>query len=145
MNTIREKVSYVRGLADGLEIKDDTKEGKVIISILEVLDDIADAIETLDSSQSELDEYVDAIDEDLADVEDEVFGEDECDEDDGFIEIECPNCHETVYLDEDLFDDEDEEIVCPNCHEPIHFDSDRLKERFDDDDKGKQNSDVKND
>jgi signal transduction histidine kinase len=121
METIRQKVSYIRGLADGLDIKDSTKEEKVLKVIIDVLEDIADAIEDLDSAQVELDEYVEAIDEDLADVEEEIYGEEAEDGDDGFVEVECPNCHETVYLDEDLYDDEDEEIICPNCHEPIHI------------------------
>lgn len=121
METIRQKVSYIRGLADGLDIKEDTKEGKVIRALIDVLEDISDAVEDLDTAQAELDEYIEAIDEDLADLEEELYGEDEDEEEDGFVEVECPNCNETVYLDEELFDDEDEEIICPNCHEPIHF------------------------
>jgi len=122
MDTIKQKVSYIRGLVDGLEIDESTKEGKVLLAIIDALEEIADGIEDMDAAYAELDDYVEAIDEDLADLEKEVYG-DECDDDDddGFIEVKCPNCNETVYLDEDLFDDEDEEIMCPNCHEPIHF------------------------
>jgi hypothetical protein len=121
LKTISEKVSYLHGLIDGLGVGEDTKEGKVIKSIAEILEDMADAIGDLDQAEAELDEYVEAIDEDLADVEEAVYGEEDEDEDDGFVEVECPNCHETVYLDEELFDNEDEELICPNCHEPIHF------------------------
>ncbi|MDI6618156.1 MAG: hypothetical protein QME45_05690 [Clostridiales bacterium] len=121
MQTIGQKVSYVRGLADGLDIKEDTKEGKVLRSIVDVLGDIAEAIDDLESAQSELNEYVNAMDQDLSDVEDKVNGREKEDDDSGFIEVECPNCHEKVYLDGELFEDEDEEIICPNCHEPIHF------------------------
>lgn len=132
MNSIKEKVSYIRGLSDGLDINDSSKEGKVIKAIINVLDEIADSIEDMDTVQEELNEYVEAIDEDLADVEEFLYEEDEDDDDeeddDGFVEVECPNCHETVYLDEDLFDDEDEEITCPNCHEPIHFECDCCSE-----------------
>lgn len=122
METIRQRVSYVHGLIDGLGIKDDTKEDKAIKAIVDVLEDMADSIEELDQSEADLDEYVEAIDQDLADVEEEVYGEEDEDEDedDGFVEVECPNCHETVYLDKELFDD-DEEVICPNCHKPIEF------------------------
>jgi hypothetical protein len=41
MDTIKEKVSYIRGLTDGLEINNSTKEGKVIKAIIDVLEDIA--------------------------------------------------------------------------------------------------------
>lgn len=121
METIREKVSYVKGLIDGLEIGDDTKEDKAINAITDVLEDIAEAMDGLDQAEAELDEYVNAIDEDLADVEEEVYGSDEDeDEDSGFVEVVCPSCGEKVYLDQELFDD-DEDILCPNCHQPIEF------------------------
>ncbi|HBM80149.1 MAG TPA: hypothetical protein DD426_04820, partial [Clostridiaceae bacterium] len=106
MQTIGQKVSYVRGLADGLDIKEDTKEGKVLRSIVDVLGDIAEAIDDLESAQSELNEYVNAMDQDLSDVEDKVNGREKEDDDSGFIEVECPNCHEKVYLDGELFEDE---------------------------------------
>jgi hypothetical protein len=111
METIREKVSYVRGLIDGLGINEETKEDKAIKAIVGVLEDLADAVDELDEAEAELDEYVEAIDEDLADVEKDVYEEEEEEEDgDGFVEVECPNCHETVYLDEDIFDDEEEAV-----------------------------------
>ncbi len=127
-----EKVSYLRGLADGMGVKEDTNEGKLFIHIIELLDEIVDAVSELETSQAELDEYVETLDEDLADIEDEIYGEEEDDEDDDdsrFIEIECPNCHETVYFDEDIFEDEDS-IECPGCSKTIYS-----EEEFDIDDK----------
>lgn len=122
MNNLSEKVSYIKGLAEGLGIKDNTKEEKVLKSIIDVLDDMAKSIEMLDTLNSELSDYVEAIDDDLALVEEDLYDEEDEDEEaeDGFVEVECPNCHDTVYLDEELFED-DEEITCPNCHEPIYF------------------------
>lgn len=118
-----EKISYLRGLAEGLGIQDDTKEGKLLIHVIDLLDDIVDALSELETSQAELDEYVETLDEDLADLEEEVYGDldedDEDDEDARFIEVECPHCQETVFFDEDLFED-DEDIVCPNCSKTIY-------------------------
>ena len=104
MYDLNERVSYLRGLAEGTGIKEDTNEGKLLTNIIDVLDEMAQAIAELETSQAELDEYVETIDEDLADIEDEVFGEEEDDEDD---------------FDEDIFDEEDD-IVCPNCNETIY-------------------------
>lgn len=124
MSSLSERVAYLRGLSDGLDVDQSTKEGKLFSAIIGVLEEMAEEIDILDENQQELDEYVDAIDEDLARVEDDVYeDEDEYDED-GYMEVECPNCHETVYLDEDMFDDEDDEIICPNCNEPIHLECD---------------------
>ena len=38
--TVAEKVSYIKGLAEGLGVDDSTKEGKVLAAIVDVLDDI---------------------------------------------------------------------------------------------------------
>lgn len=119
MDGIRERVAYLRGLSDGLSIDETTKEGRLLLAIVDVLEDMAEEIDILDDEQQELDEYVNAIDEDLSAVEDEIYDyEDEDDEDDGYIEVECPNCNETVYIDEDALDS-DEEILCPSCSEPL--------------------------
>lgn len=130
MENIKEKISYLKGLSDGLGIDHETKEGKILLAIIDVLDDMAEEVMLLEDGQIELDEYVEAIDEDLALVEEDLYGEedmDECDcdhEDDGYIEIECPNCNETIFLDEEMLEDEDEEeIICPNCNEPLVFES----------------------
>lgn len=128
MNHLKEKVAYLKGLSDGLGINHDSNEGKLLIAIIDVLDDMAEEITTIGEVQEELDEYIDAIDQDLEQLEDEIYededdmdDDDYCDEDDnGYIEFECPNCHETILLDEDMFED-DEEILCPNCKEPLEL------------------------
>ena len=38
--TVIEKVAYLRGLADGLKLTDTTAEGKVLLNVIEVLDDL---------------------------------------------------------------------------------------------------------
>lgn len=126
MEYLSEKVAYLRGLADGFKIDENTNEGKLLKSIIDVLGDFAEAIADLEDSQVELSEQVENIDEDLAQVESEVYEDeyddeyDDEDDDTDFYEIECPNCHETVYLDEDMIN-EDKEITCPNCKEPIEI------------------------
>ena len=78
-------------------------------------------IDDLNASKDELDEYIQTIDEDLSDVENELYGDDDDDEYRRFtyIEVECPHCHETVYFADDLFDT-DNELYCPNCNESIY-------------------------
>jgi formylmethanofuran dehydrogenase subunit E len=124
MYDLKQRVSYVRGLAEGMGIKEDTNEGKLFIHIVDVLDEIADAIAELETSQSELNEYVETLDEDLADIEDEIYGRDgdEADydsEEPRYIEVECPHCREAVFFDDEIFEDE-EDIICPNCNETIY-------------------------
>ena len=88
--TVTEKVSYLKGLAEGLGIDENEKNGKVIKAIIDVLDDLAFTVADLEDGFDELIEQVDAIDEDLGSLEDD-FYEDE-DEDDYDYEDDDDEC-----------------------------------------------------
>ena len=112
--TISEKVAYLKGLAEGLAIDTEkSKEGKLIGVIIDVLEEIGLSIEDLEENAEALGEEIDAISDDLSDVEKAVF-EDE-DEDDDFFEIECPNCKEDLVIDDAVL--ESGVVQCPNCKE----------------------------
>ena len=129
MSNLSDRVSYVKGLAEGLKLDTDKNEGKLIEKILEVLSDVADEMGSLRSDHDDLSDYVEAIDNDLSDLEDVVlededqdgedFDEDEDgDEDDGLVEYTCPHCGEEMTFEVDSFDF-DEDYLCPNCHQPL--------------------------
>lgn len=122
MSFLLERVSYLKGLADGMELEQTSKEGKLLVQILDVLDDMAQAIHELDEEVGDIDEYIELMDEDLTEVEEAVFEDEDEDEDeddeDMIDEITCPECGELIYTDLDvLCDDPDAEleIECPNC------------------------------
>lgn len=115
MNYISERVAYLRGLAEGLKITETTPEGKLILKIIDVLEDIADAINEIDESQAELDDYVENIDEDLSAVEEQLYGIE--DEEADFMEIDCPKCGEKVYYDKESLEKGD--LICPQCGDQI--------------------------
>ena len=122
MEELLKNVSYLKGLAEGLKIEEKSDEGKVLTKIIDCLGEMAEAMYDIASDQDDLFDQVDAIDEDLSEVEDIVYDDDYDDDDDiEYFEVECPNCHETVYVDDDFFDD-DSPIVCPNCNEEIELD-----------------------
>ena len=138
---ITEKVAYLKGLADGLGLDAESKEGKVLLAMIDVLDDIALEIEDLKDAQDELADGLDAVSDDLEDVEDVVFGEDDYDEDEEEDEDEesedcyattCPNCEEVIYFDESIL--EDGEVICPNCGEKLEFDMSSLEDEADEGD-----------
>lgn len=132
MMTITEKAAYIKGLIDGLELDESKKETKVIKALVDIIDDMALSIADLEDETAaindcldEMEEHIDAVDSDLADVEDVIFEEDDCDcdcdccdgcdEDEDFeYEVECPECGEIFCFDETVFDD-DEPLTCPNC------------------------------
>ena len=124
--TISEKVAYLKGLAEGLNIDTSkSKEGKLISVMIGILEEIGLSLEDLEENNVALGEEIDAISDDLADVEKVVFDdededddEDECccgDEDDDFFEVECPNCKEDLVIDDDVL--ESGVVQCPNCKE----------------------------
>ena len=75
---IAEKISYLKGLAEGLKVDESTNEGRIIKGILDVLADMNEYICDMDDELEAALECVDEISEDLADVEDEVYGECGC-------------------------------------------------------------------
>ncbi len=124
--TISEKISYIKGLAEGLALDVNTKEGKVLAAIIDLLCDMVDEIDAIDEACAEIGEQLDAVDEDLSALEDDFYydedeDEDEDDEyfDDDVYEVECPNCHEIIYLDESML--EEEEMACPSCGTRLEF------------------------
>ena len=127
--TVTERVSYLKGLAEGLDIDASTKEGKLLNAIIETLDDLAFEVSDMQEVIGELGEQVDMIDEDLDALEEIVYEdeEDDCDCDcdcdccDGDLyEVVCPACGDSIYLDEEMVDEG--EIDCPNCGEHLEFD-----------------------
>lgn len=128
MEEISKKVAYLKGLAEGLELSDATAEGKILIKIMDILEDMADEIEELSAASDDALDYIEELDEDLSLLEDDFYDDDdEYDDDDDdieYYEIECPNCHETVCIDEDFLVDDEDELRCPNCNEVISLDID---------------------
>jgi DNA-directed RNA polymerase subunit delta len=123
---IKEKVAYLQGLTNGMDIGADTREGRLLVNVVDVLEDIADVLEGVRIQQNDLEEYVESIDEDLNVLEDDFYEMEVVDDmddmdnldDEGidFVEVECPSCHEAVHFEEDFLHDDDEvEITCPNC------------------------------
>ncbi len=128
--TITEKVAYLKGLIEGMEIDANSKEGKLLKAAMDVLSDLAVTVEDLEDYTAELTEQVDAIDEDLDALECDFYEEwDEDDDDcccdecgDEFYDITCPSCNEEFCVDEDTLLEGG--IDCPNCGERLEFEID---------------------
>ncbi len=129
--TLTEKVAYLKGLAEGLDLDKDSKEGKLFAAMFDILEDMALTVCDIDEDLSACEELVDAIDEDLEELEEYIF-EDDCDcdccgdddfdcccDDEELYEIECPICGEELLLDADML--EEEVIECPSCGEALEL------------------------
>ena len=151
--TIKEKVAYLEGLAEGLEVAADDK-GKLFTAIIDTLGEIAKEIESLAENALDIGEELDAISDDLAEVEDFLLDDfddddfdfdfdddsdddfdDECDADCGCdfcggedaeftIDVNCPKCGAEIELDDE--DIANESVVCPACGELIELEIDEV-------------------
>jgi hypothetical protein len=130
MNYLKERVAYLKGLAEGMQISDATNEGKLLKAIIEVLDDVALAVDDIEEVQEQLSEQIDNMDEDLAEIEAEIFDEDYDDTEDAEEaetidgEFECPHCGEIINIEAASFNDEKDSIKCPHCHKDIEIEWD---------------------
>ncbi len=137
---LTEKAAYIKGLADGLDLDKASKEGKLIAALIDMVEEMAATIATLDESVNELNDYIEEIDSDLGDVEQCLLDDeddygcdcdcdgdceccdyaDECDDaefdDEDYFEIECPSCGEIICFDDSI---DPEDMICPACQEKI--------------------------
>ena len=144
--TVVEKAAYLKGLAEGLGVTPDSKEGKLWAALNDLLSDMAHEIEDLQESNLDLADIIDDMGEDLSYLEeltcdldtpddvcdadyDEDYDEDadeDPDEDeeleyDGVIyDVTCPACGEEISFDEETLDKG--YILCPECGEKLEFD-----------------------
>lgn len=128
-----ESLGYLKGLLDGLGFDGDKKETKMFKAIIDVLENLNVDIDDLTEGMEMLAEQIDAIDEDLAEVEDFLMDEDDCDcdydcdcgdccdcdDDCAEFEVECPLCGTEICVDEDTV--LDGTMPCPNCGELLEF------------------------
>ena len=139
--TITEKTAYLKGLADGLGVDPQSKEGKLWAALNDLLCDSAHELENLHETDRGQAEALDGVADELSYLEDlcAVFDDDdeapEDDEDDydgledGDEELEydgliydatCPVCGEEISFDEETL--EQGSIRCPKCGELLEFD-----------------------
>lgn len=125
-----EKAAYLRGLCDGLEIDADTKEGKLLLAIVDVIDELAASVSDLEAVCDGMSDELDEVAEELLELEgafDDCDCGDECDccdEDceDFHYEVVCPTCGDSIMVDEDIL--ALGSIECPGCGEELEFDMD---------------------
>ena len=125
-----ESLGYLKGLIEGLDLGDNKKETKVFSAIVDVLSNLVEDIDEMTDGVEMLADQVDAVDEDLADLEEYVYDDydDECDcddccddddEDEEEFEVECPLCNTPFTVDAETA--LNGTVPCPNCGEMLEF------------------------
>lgn len=124
---IEKKVAYLKGLAEGLALDESKPETKIINAMLDVLDELAMSVTDLEDAMDIFSEQLDAVDEDLDELENFVYEElddcccDDCcdDDEEEYYDVECPSCGEVICVDRDIL--EEGSINCPQCNELLEF------------------------
>ncbi len=137
MNAL-EKVAYLRGLVDGQKIADTEEKKRFVNALLDTLECIATEQNDHVDVHTQLNEYLEQLDSDVTDLEDDVdelLGYDDEEEehhcccgheDDEFEDFDeeeyaavtCPFCEKEFYYEPDSYD-EDENLLCPHCGKPF--------------------------
>jgi hypothetical protein len=127
--TLTEKVAFLKGLIEGSEIKRDKKEEKIFEVLVELVDDLANAVSEIDEDVSVLYDDMDGFSEELDEIglalyhmDRDLHDEDELDDDDFMYEIQCEKCGGNIVVDEDAL--LTEALVCPSCGETIELEFD---------------------
>lgn len=124
--TVMERVAYLKGLFEGLDIDTEKKEGKLLAGMISAMEELAEAVTDLKQQNEELlDELDDVYEEISAVTEDFLAVEDEDEDaaleaDEDLYQVVCPTCGEVLYLDQDML--ETGSIVCGACGEELEFD-----------------------
>ena len=103
------KAAYIRGLMTGMEFDPNSKNGKIIAAMMDLLEEMAAPVTEHDNALSQAYDELETLDQDLDDLVADLYGDDEEDEDDedALYEVTCPNCG--AAFDIELESDEDEE------------------------------------
>ncbi len=127
---ILERAAYLRGLCDGLEIDGETKEGKLLLAMVDVIDELAASVSDLEAVADSISDELDEVAEELLELEGAFDDDcdcdcgDDCDCDDFHYEVVCPTCGDSIMVDEDIL--ALGSIQCPGCGEDLEFDADDI-------------------
>ena len=133
--TVVEKAAYLKGLAEGLGVDPETREGKLWGALCDLVSDMAHEIEDLQDANMDYADAIDEIGDELSYLEDLTCDLDKPEDlDDDFCDGNCAGCSGCDDIFDDDFDDDEEmdydgviyDVTCPKCGEEITFDEETL-------------------
>ena len=135
------KAAYIRGLMTGMEFDADSKNGKVIAAMMDLLEEMAAQVVEHDNALDQVYDELETLDQDMDDLVTDLYADDDEDEDADeedhgtLYEVTCPNCGEISTLDEETLMDPEGDLVCPHCGATFDIE---LEDSADDTDKQDQ-------
>ena len=140
--TVVEKAAYLKGLAEGLGVDAESKEGKLWHALTDLLSDMAHEIEDLQAADLDFADALDEMAEDLTYLEELTC---QLDVPSDMEDMPCcpGGCPSGCCEEDDMYDSEDGEdeeydaltydgviydVTCPVCGQELSFDEDTLNE-----------------
>ncbi len=113
---------HLENLLQMIEKSSTLGDGKEIIKLLvSMVSDLSKDVEELKEKLSDTLEYAELLEQDMDTIKEELFGEGifegiEEEDDYKYTEVKCDNCHESIYVEEELLK---EKLHCPNCDKEL--------------------------
>ncbi|ATD55200.1 CD1247 N-terminal domain-containing protein [Clostridium chauvoei] len=119
MQKIKSNIQLFKGK---LELIQDKEYKDLFYNISSILDSLSEKVEETLVKQEYLEENVQYMDEDLTDLQEELFEEvsfEELDDfEDEYIEINCINCNKPMFIEKESLE-KNKNISCPFCKKNI--------------------------
>ena len=126
MSELSDKLAYARGLFEGMNLKADSPECRLIQALLDALQSASGELNELRKAHEDLSEYVDVLDDDISELESEIYGDfdedddgeddDDADEDDEDEEDDEEDDDDDVEYGDDIDDECDCDCDCGHEH-----------------------------
>lgn len=119
MEELSKEIENLRKSLSKIENKEYKEYFSSMSSILEVM---SAKIEELTVNQETIEENMKFMDDDLSNIQDELFEELSIDElnhmDDEYTEVNCVHCHKPIFIEQSALSN-NKEIPCPYCNKNI--------------------------
>ncbi|HAL74053.1 MAG TPA: hypothetical protein DCM45_03040, partial [Clostridiales bacterium] len=84
MSYLSERISYIRGLAEGLRIEDENDQGRFMLALVSVMEEIVETIDEIEENNEELLDYLQALEEKLSAWQEDEDGYEDFDNDEEY-------------------------------------------------------------
>lgn len=119
--SLAEKMGYLRGLADGMNLDEaQDQQGKLLSALVDVVEELAEQTAANEEAVKELHEQLDELTESLDVLETLVVDSFEDEDEEEEYEVECPNCGGAILLDGETL--ESGVVTCPSCEKKFEID-----------------------
>lgn len=116
MSEAGQRITYAKGMLQGRQVGDQEGLQAVLTSVLEALEALHTEVDGVRRELEELSGYLQAVDDDLFEVEADLYGYDEAE----MAELECPHCQTPLVVEAEFLDDDAAEVTCPECGYVLH-------------------------